>query len=249
MNDWRIENYDEMIDRAEWIRDHPGSYEILAYYRSWVANTAQRIRLFPGGDLFAREFEGHIEHRVQILNLERGSTETLPIVMDVWVQYLKKTRRKLIDLLTSLRSSAGSSTGDDLGYHLFLSYASEDKEFVDDLLHKLPWLNLKVWYDDTELKVGDSIRRSIDRGIVHSRYGVVILSPSYLAKKWTQYELDGLLAREGIDYKVLLPVWYNLKTRDLLKVSPTLAQRLALDAGKLPIDAIAFRIAEVVASE
>ena len=55
---------------------------------------------------------------------------------------------------------------------------------------------VEVWYDEFSLRVGDSIRRAIDRGLAQSRFGIVILSKAFFAKEWPQYELDGLTERE-----------------------------------------------------
>jgi hypothetical protein len=62
----------------------------------------------------------------------------------------------------------------------FISHASEDKEpFVRQLAHELRQLGLHVWYDEFELKVGDSLAGSIDIGLRSSRYGVVVLSSAF----------------------------------------------------------------------
>ena len=59
----------------------------------------------------------------------------------------------------------------------FVSHASEDKEsFVRPLVNALQDAGLKVWFDEHTLKVGDGLRRSIDRGLAQSRFGVVIVS-------------------------------------------------------------------------
>jgi len=50
----------------------------------------------------------------------------------------------------------------------------------------------RVWYDEFTLKIGDSLRRSIDKGLTKSRYGIVVLSPAFFKKEWAQKELDGL---------------------------------------------------------
>lgn len=50
------------------------------------------------------------------------------------------------------------------------------------------------------------MRRSIDRGLANSRFGVVVLSSAFFAKNWTQYELDGLVANEMEGVKVILPI-------------------------------------------
>ena len=82
----------------------------------------------------------------------------------------------------------------DRKYDVFISHASEDKEqFVKPLVVALEAAGYKVWYDEFTLKVGDSLRRSIDSGLSNSRYGVVVFSSAFFEKNWTQYELDGLV--------------------------------------------------------
>ena len=67
-------------------------------------------------------------------------------------------------------------------YDVFICHASEDKEpFVDNLVNQLS-KSLKVWYDDYEIKLGGSLRRSIDNGLAKSRYGVVVLSKNFFEK-------------------------------------------------------------------
>ncbi|MCK9385933.1 MAG: DUF1883 domain-containing protein [Nevskia sp.] len=78
-------------------------------------------------------------------------------------------------------------------YDVFISHASEDKEeIVRPLAQALRSEGLRVWYDEFELRIGDSLRRKIDKGLASSRFGLVVLSPSFIAKGWTNYELDGL---------------------------------------------------------
>jgi hypothetical protein len=79
--------------------------------------------------------------------------------------------------------------------------------------------------------LGDSIRRSIDNGLRQSRFGILVLSPSFFKKKWPQYELDGLTEIEmrGSD-KVLLPIWHNVNHEDVMTYSPALANRKAISS-------------------
>ena len=110
----------------------------------------------------------------------------------------------------------------------FISHASEDKDdFVRPLAQALQARGLSVWFDEFTLTVGDSLRRSIDRGLAGSRFGVVIISPHFLNKEWPQKELDGLVAREFDGAKVILPVWHNISAERIRTYSPTLADRLA----------------------
>ncbi len=93
---------------------------------------------------------------------------------------------------------------------LFISHASEDKDaFVRPLAEALR-KKFDVWYDEYELKMGDSLRAKIDEGLRKADYGVVVLSPAFFTKKWTQAELDGLLALETSTHKLILPVWYQI---------------------------------------
>jgi TIR domain len=116
-------------------------------------------------------------------------------------------------------------------WDVFVCHASEDKDdFVRPLARGLETHGLKVWFDEFTLTVGDSLRRSIDRGLAGSRFGVVVISPDFLLKEWPQRELDGLVARETGGVKVILPVWHNITADLVRKYSPTLADRLAVSS-------------------
>jgi len=131
-------------------------------------------------------------------------------------------------------------------FDVFISHASEDKgAFVEPLANYLVQKGLRVWYDTFTLKLGDRLRRSIDRGLARSRYGIVVLSQAFFAKHWPQYELDGLAALEVSGRKVILPIWHGVSREDVTRVSPPLADRVAVNSA-LPLETIAEKILEVV---
>lgn len=133
----------------------------------------------------------------------------------------------------STSSSLPRRDQDVAEWDVFISHASEDKEdFARPLAHALRDRGLGVWFDEFTLRVGDSLRRSIDKGLAQARYGVVVISPAFLGKDWPQKELDGLVAREVGGRKVILPVWHNLDASVLLRHSPLLADRLATSSSK-----------------
>ena len=108
-------------------------------------------------------------------------------------------------------------------FDFFISHATEDKdEIVRDLANALIKDGYDVWYDEFELKIGDSLRKKIDQGLSKSRYGIVIVSPSFVKKNWTEYELNGMVAREMNGHKVILPIWHNISKNEVLEFSPSL---------------------------
>ena len=75
-------------------------------------------------------------------------------------------------------------------FDLFISHASEDKDSIArPLYHALIAHGFSVWFDEAELRLGDSLRSSIDDALAKCRYGIVILSPSFFKKNWTTLEL------------------------------------------------------------
>jgi hypothetical protein len=132
-------------------------------------------------------------------------------------------------------------------FDLFLSHASEDKDFTRPLAEALSQRGVRVWFDETAIRIGDSLRESIDRGLTRSRFGVVVFSHSFFAKSWTNYELNGLVTRELQGRKVILPVWHpGLSFDDLASYSPSLADKKALLASSLSVEQIADELAALV---
>lgn len=136
----------------------------------------------------------------------------------------------------------------DEEYDVFVSHAYEDKKsFVDEFVEALRNQGLKVWYDTDKLKWGDSMREKIDRGLAKSRYGVVILSPNYIAehKYWTKAELNGLFQVETVNGKTILPIWHNLTKKQVIEYSPIIADRKAMTTASMTPEEIAAELKEL----
>jgi hypothetical protein len=142
------------------------------------------------------------------------------------------------------RKTNGSNGEDE--WDVFISHASEDKDAIaTPLAEALRAQGLRVWYDDFALKMGDSLRQSIDRGLARSRFGVVILSGYFFQKHWPQQELNGLVTREDCG-KVILPVWHGVGFAEVRNYSPMLADRKAAHS-KDGLARVVRMIVEVVA--
>jgi hypothetical protein len=132
-------------------------------------------------------------------------------------------------------------------YDVFISHASEDKDaVVRPLAHALKNAGLDVWYDEFELKIGMSLRRTIDHGLSSSRFGLVVFSQFFFGKGWTSYELDGLVTRVVTGDQILLPIWHNVSKEEVQQYSPSLADTVARSTANFTVEEIAAEIADVI---
>lgn len=134
-------------------------------------------------------------------------------------------------------------------HDVFISHASEDKdEIVRPLANALIAEGLSVWYDEFSLKIGDSLRRKIDQGLSKSRVGLVVLSPSFISKGWTNYELDGIMTKAVSGEQILLPIWHQITKQEVINYSPSLADKLARSTAIHTVEEIAKEIANLLKS-
>ncbi len=110
---------------------------------------------------------------------------------------------------------------------------SRDKDaFVRELAHELAKNFCTVWYDEFSLKVGDSLRACIERGLRETKKCIVVLSPNFLSNDgWGRAEFDSIFTREILEKQnVILPVWLNVDVKDVYNYSPRLADKVGLAA-------------------
>ena len=143
-----------------------------------------------------------------------------------------------------------TSLADDIvkEYDVFISHSADDKDsFVEELASALKNAGVTIWYDSDNIGWGKSIRQEIDKGLAHSKYGIVVISPSFIAKHWTNYELDGILTKEGItNAQMLLPIWHNITADQVQKYSYSLANKLALNTAINTIDEIVDKVKKLL---
>jgi hypothetical protein len=72
---------------------------------------------------------------------------------------------------------------------LFVSYSHNDNKFASRLVDDLRQLGCRVWIDEKDMEVGDSIPKSVEKGIRKSRFFLVIMSSESVKSKWVPLEL------------------------------------------------------------
>ncbi len=77
---------------------------------------------------------------------------------------------------------------DDFKYDVFLSHSSKDKDVVRAVAERLRADGLRVWFDEWEIKPGDSVPKKIDDGLEGSRMLVLCISANAFGSDWTQLE-------------------------------------------------------------
>jgi TIR domain-containing protein len=131
-----------------------------------------------------------------------------------------------------LSSGFESQAATEHEWDAFISHAHEDKGFVAPLVRALQQRGIKVWYDDVSLRIGNSLRESIDLAIVQSRFGIVVFSRNYFSKDWTRQEVNAFVSREVGGLHVVLPIWHKVSPAEVLRFSPILADRVAAQSSE-----------------
>lgn len=113
-------------------------------------------------------------------------------------------------------------------FDVFISHASEDKDLVvRPLAKRLTEENITVWFDETSLNWGDSLSKSIGKGLQNATFGIVIFSPNFFKKKWAQLELEALIDMTKLGETKILPLRYQLSHEELAEQQPILSGKVS----------------------
>ena len=130
----------------------------------------------------------------------------------------------------------------------FICHDSQDKTSIaGPLAIELQKLMCPVWYDEYSLKVGDSLRDQIEKGLTECPKCILILTQNFLGNKgWTKREYDSIFTREVVEKKkVILPVWHGVSVEDVYKYSPILANTVAAK-WELGLEEVARRLSRAI---
>lgn len=133
---------------------------------------------------------------------------------------------------------------------LFLCHAWEDRTgAAKELYDQLVASGATVWFSETEVGLGKSLLREIDRGLAMSRIGIVLATPALLkgllAQGVADKELSALLATDRV-----IPIAHGITFDGIREVSPLLAARSGLTVGSdLSMQDAAMKVAAAAAAE
>jgi hypothetical protein len=77
-------------------------------------------------------------------------------------------------------------------YHVFVSYRSSDRPWAMSLVARLEGVGLRVFIDQKELEVGQSLAAQLQSALTRSRAAVVLVSKGWIESPWCQQENDVL---------------------------------------------------------
>ncbi len=189
------------------------------------------------------------EQQIELKKNEKEQRRALENIQRAYKERLSELEKQWKPTLLNTFNEESMSTPE---YDVFISHATEDKDsFVDEFVDELRKLGIKVWYDTTEIKWGDSMRKRIDDGLRKSKFGIAILSPNYIAdgKYWTKAEFDGLFQLESINGKTLLPIWHNLTKQKVMEFSPIVANKKALTTAMMTAKEIAIELSKLLSNQ
>lgn len=130
---------------------------------------------------------------------------------------------------------------------VFLCHAWDDrKEAAKELHDLLEAAGVSVWFSEKDVLLGSTLLREIDKGLVKSRVGIVLVTPALLRRVQGEgiadKELSALLARD-----LLVPIVHGTTYEALRDVSPLLGSRSGLSTAEDTMATVAAKLAELVA--
>jgi TIR domain. len=158
------------------------------------------------------------------------------------ILYTPSEIRTLTPIRENIEKRANKSDLRDI----FLCHAWDDRKGIAKQLHYMLELKgVSVWFSEKDVSLGSNLLREIDKGLVKSRIGLVLVTPAFLKRikgeGIADKELSALLARD-----LLVPIIHDTTYEDLREVSPLLGSRSGLNTREDSINTIAEKLAELV---
>ena len=139
---------------------------------------------------------------------------------------LEEIRADILAVERETEGVAGGDTGrgfmkgaqkvDHVSPVVFFSYTHEDRDLAERIATQIARLGINTWWDEWEIRAGDSIVQKISDGLGNCTHFTVLLTPRSIDKPWVKAEMDAAFVRKLTDRVKFIPL------------------RCDLPAGKLP---------------
>jgi hypothetical protein len=103
-------------------------------------------------------------------------------------------------------------------YDVFLSFRGEDtrENIVGYLREAFRKRGINVFYDDTNLKIGEELSPAFYKAIEESNISVIVLSEDYASSKWCLNELAKIMECTKRNKKqICFPIFYKVDPSDV----------------------------------
>jgi hypothetical protein len=109
-------------------------------------------------------------------------------------------------------------------FDVFISYGHPDADWVHNLAGNLHRAALDVFLDEWEIAPGEVVVHQLERGLLSSRNGVLVISRASVSRPWVQEEYAVMVSRAVEGKQRLIPVLLGD-----VEVPPFAASRLWVD--------------------
>ncbi|KAK2986991.1 hypothetical protein RJ640_024889, partial [Escallonia rubra] len=127
-----------------------------------------------------------------------------------------------------LQTDQITSMAAQFAYDVFLSFRGEDNRytFTEHLFHDLESAGIRT-FKDTETTTGESISTELVKAMKGSRISIIVFSINYVTSRWCLDELQEILEKKMKIGHQIIPIFYHVAPRDLLKETGHIADELA----------------------
>ncbi|MSV28174.1 MAG: TIR domain-containing protein [Bryobacterales bacterium] len=101
--------------------------------------------------------------------------------------------------MISSKGSFATTMGEHFSFDVFLNHSSKDKVVVRSLAERLRADGFRVWFDEWEIRPGDSIPAKIEEGLEHSRVLLLCMSANAFGSEWARLEDHSLRFRDPLN--------------------------------------------------
>jgi len=99
----------------------------------------------------------------------------------------------------------------NLNPKVFLSYTTADQALAKRIAEALMAQGIETWWDQWEIRSGDSLRQKIDQGLGDCTHFVVLLTGTSIKKPWVNAELDTAFVLKLNDQCRLIPLRHGIE--------------------------------------